>query len=249
MHFQHFIGIDYSGADSPMRPRRNIVVYSSSVGSNPLAEGSAGWSRESVHEHLISMLEGEPALVGLDHGFSWPVQALDHLKLGSWSDLLDHVETHYACLRESAIKASVDVKGALFRKFSQHLRTTELRTTDAKPVFSFQPHGVSWSTLAGLPWISLLRREHGRRIHFWPFDGWLPAPGKHCVVEVYPTLFRRLYSQQTADMTGDERDAFCAAQWMRDMHERGLLGHYFNPPRTETESEIGLREGWILGVM
>ena len=249
MHFQRFIGIDYSGAESPLLARKNIVVYHASVDDKGRAKGRAGWSRKTVFEYLTSALDGDSALIGIDHGFSWPVEALEHWKLESWPDLLEHIEKCYSSLRNSPIKAQVDVKGAFFSKYSKHLRTTELRTTDAKPVFGFRPHGVSWSTLAGLPWLSLLRRDHADRIHFWPFDGWQPAPGRHCVVEIYPTLFRRLYASQTAGMTGDERDAFCTAQWMRDMHERNLLSHYFNPPRTDTESKIGLREGWILGVM
>ena len=159
------------------------------------------------------------------------------------------METHYGCLLQQPIKGHVDIGGEPFAKFGTQLRLTEKRTTDAKPVFGFQPHGVSWSTLAGLPWLSLLRRDHGNRIHFWPFDGWTPEDGKHCIVEIYPRLFQKLYTEQTGGMSKDERDAFCASQWMHDMQQHGLLVRYFDPPRTAHEDEVCRREGWILGAM
>lgn len=249
MHFQRFIGIDYSGADSPLTARPNMAVFEASRGSRSAAPVPGYWSRKSVFDYLVSLLDGEPALIGVDHGFSWPVEALDHLGLTSWPELLQHVETQYGCLREQRIKGQVDVRGEPFTKFDTHLRLTEKRTPDAKPVFAFQPHGVSWSTLAGLPWLSILRRDYGNRIHFWPFDGWTPEAGKHCIVEIYPRLFQRLYAEQCGHMTKDERDAFCAAEWLRDMRQHGLLDRYFDPPRTKQEDEVCRREGWILGVM
>lgn len=249
MHFQRYFGLDYSGAASPLKSRDNIAVFAASRESQTAAKVPGPWSRKSVFDYLTSLLDGEPALIGLDHGFSWPLEALDHLGLASWPELLQHMETKYGCLREKSIKEQVDVRGAPFAQFAEHLRLTEKRTSDAKPVFAFRPHDASWSTLAGLPWLSLLRRDHGKKIHFWPFDGWTPEVGKHCLVEIYPRLFQRLYAERCGSMTKDERDAFCAAQWMRDMDERGLLGRYFDPPRTENESASCRQEGWILGVM
>ena len=56
-----------------------------------------------------------------------------------------------------------------------------------------------------------LRDEAGGRIHFWPFDGWVPALGKSVVAEVYPSIFRNRYP--TEGRTADEQDAYAVACW------------------------------------
>ena len=70
MHFQRFIGIDYSGADSPLKVRPNIAVFEASAESHTAAPVGKDWSRKSVFEYLVSSLDGAPALIGLDQGFS-----------------------------------------------------------------------------------------------------------------------------------------------------------------------------------
>ena len=93
----------------------------------------------------------------------------------------------------------------------------------------------------------VLRDEAGERIHFWPFDGWVPAPGKSVVVEVYPSIFRNRYARE--GRTADEQDACATARWMIDMDARGVLAGYFARPLTDLERATAEREGWILGIM
>ena len=114
-------------------------------------------------------------------------------------------------------------------------------------MFHFDVQGsVAKSTHAGIPWLKRLRNEAGERIHFWPFDGWVPAPGKSVVVEVYPSIFRNRYARE--GRTADEQDACATARWMIDMDTRGALAGYFAPPLTDLERATAEREGWILGV-
>lgn len=91
-----------------------------------------------------------------------------------------------------------------------------------------------------------LRNEAADRIHFWPFDGWVPAPGKSVVAEVYPSIFRKRYAPD--GRTPDEQDAYAVARWMSELDARGALAGYFNPPLTDAERAVADREGWILGV-
>ena len=49
--------------------------------------------------------------------------------------------------------------------------------------------------------------------------------------------------------TADEQDAYAVARWMAQMHQRGVLGHYFAPPLSVEERVLAAREGWIFGVV
>ena len=103
------------------------------------------------------------------------------------------------------------------------LRLCERWTSSGKSVFHFDVQGsVGKSTDAGIPWLKRLCDETGERIHFWPFDGWLPVPGKSVVAEVYPSIFRNRYARE--GRTADEQDAYAAARWMVDMDARGCAG-------------------------
>lgn len=71
--FTRHIGIDYSGAQTPTSGLKGLRVY--------LAEGEAPpsakkyWTRKSIAEWLVERLsEDAPTLVGIDHGFSFPLR-------------------------------------------------------------------------------------------------------------------------------------------------------------------------------
>jgi hypothetical protein len=73
-------------------------------------------------------------------------------------------------------------------------RLAERRAGRAKSVFHFDvPGSVAKSTHAGLPWLLFIRRQLGKRIHFWPFDGWEIPGGKSAIVETYPHGVRLSY--------------------------------------------------------
>jgi hypothetical protein len=252
MTYHQHIGIDYSGASSPIHARPNLKICRSFAANQPALvqpPNKGHWSRASAYAWITGLLDegsDEPVLIGLDHGFSWPQTYLDALNLKNWQQVLDNVEIHFGSLRDLQINGNVDLKS--FEAFESDLRLTEERTVAAKPVFDFRPHGVAHSTLAGLPWISLLRKQFGKKIHFWPFDGWTPPDDKHCIVEVYPTLFRRRYAADTKGMDGDSRDAYCACRWIQEADQNGWLATYFHPQLTATQDARARREGWILGV-
>ena len=63
------------------------------------------------------------------------------------------------------------------------------RRCGAKSSFHFDiPGSAAKSTHAGLPWLRYLRQRLVGRVHFWPFDGWTPPPGRSVIAEVYPRL-------------------------------------------------------------
>jgi hypothetical protein len=76
--FARTIGIDYSGAETPTASLKGLRVYLSEGAAPPvevLPPPSARkyWTRRGIAEWLVEKLaEDAPALVGIDHGFSFP---------------------------------------------------------------------------------------------------------------------------------------------------------------------------------
>jgi hypothetical protein len=75
--FARYIGIDYSGAETPTASLSGLRVYMAK-GDAPPAEMPPPpsprkyWTRRGIAEWLVERLaENAPALVGIDHGFSF----------------------------------------------------------------------------------------------------------------------------------------------------------------------------------
>ena len=78
--FARYIGIDYSGAQTPTASLSGLRVYMAEgdalpVEVSPPASRRKYWSRRSIAEWLAERLaEQVPTLVGIDHGFSFPLR-------------------------------------------------------------------------------------------------------------------------------------------------------------------------------
>lgn len=268
INFDLFLGIDYSGAQTPTARLSGLQVYAVRPGSmeperwNAPARVNTGqrvnWTRRQVAERLRDEVRsGRRLLAGIDHGFSFPASYFARYGLQCWSEFLDDFVTHWPTLGDEVTVDHVR-DGSLHRSgaapppgsrvgATDELRLTERWTPSAKSVFLFDVQGaVAKSTHAGIPWLKWLRDELGDAAHVWPFDGWAPPAGKAVIVEVYPSLFRRRYPR--AERSGDEQDAWSTARWMAEMAARGALGDYFAPPLLESERAVAALEGWIFGV-
>ena len=100
--FARIIGIDYSGAQTPTASLKGLRVY--------LAEGDGlpvevlpppsprkYWTRRGIAEWLVERLtEDASTLVGIDHGFSFPLRYFEAhgLKL-DWPGFLDDFQRHW----------------------------------------------------------------------------------------------------------------------------------------------------------
>ena len=78
--FHRSIGIDYSGAETPTASLKGLCVYMA-VGDAaptevlPPPSPRKYWTRRAIAEWLVEHLaEDEPTLVGIDHGFSFPLR-------------------------------------------------------------------------------------------------------------------------------------------------------------------------------
>lgn len=130
------------------------------------------------------LADGRPAIVGIDHGFSFPADFVTGLGCDTWDRFLDTFVERFPTGHQRV--ASVNRRGLPVTGF----RLTERWTRSAKSVFDFGPNSVAFSTFAGLPWLRWIRQHVREQVHFWPFDGWVPPAGKSVVCEAYPAIRR-----------------------------------------------------------
>ena len=155
------------------------------------------WTRRGIAEWLVEWLaEDTPTLVGIDHGFSFPLRYFEvhHIK-PDWPAFLDDFQRHWPTdddIYVDFVRDGIRGNGAARLGNPRWRRLTEERAGGAKSVFHFDVQGsVAKSTHAGIPWLRFIRQRLGERVHFWPFDGWDIPAGRSAVAEVYPALWNR----------------------------------------------------------
>jgi hypothetical protein len=256
--FQRYIGVAYSGAETPNASLKGLRIY--------VAEGDASprevppppsprkyWTRKGVAHWLIEQLaKDQPTLVGIDHGFSFPLRYLEahHLE-PDWAGFLDDFHRHWPSDEDYVyvdfVRDGSVGNGPVRMGDPRWRRLTEVRAGATKGVFRFDVQGsVAKSTHAGLPWLRFMRQRLGSRVHFWPFDGWDIPKGRSVVAEVYPALWNRSFPR--AIRTQDQHDAFSVAAWLSRADSDGSLATLLKPNLTAAERTVAQVEGWILGV-
>lgn len=256
--FARYIGIDYSGAKTPTASLPGLRVYAATrhrppVEVLPPPGPQKYWTRKGVAFGLVHTLsDDKPTLVGIDHGFSFPLRYFQthHLPL-DWPSFLDDFRSHWPTDADSTyvdfVRDGIIGNGAARMGSARWLRLTEQRTRSAKSVFQFDVKGqVAKSTHAGLPWLRFIRKHLGDRVHFWPFDGWQIPAGKSAIVEVYPRLWNRDFAPE--DRTRDQHDAYCVTAALSRADRESRIVAFLNPELTSAERAIAQVEGWILGV-
>lgn len=256
--FDRYIGIDYSGAETPTASLKGLRVYLANrltppVEVPPPPSPRKYWTRRGIGEWLVERLaEPERTLVGIDHGFSFPLQYFERYGLPlDWSNFLEDFHRHWPTDEDHMyvdfVREGAFGQGAARSGNPRWMRLTERRARTAKSVFRFDVQGsVAKSTHSGLPWLLFLRRHLAGRIHFWPFDGWEAPDGCSVVAEVYPSLWSRSFPSD--GRTTDQHDAYSVAAWMRNTDRDGRLAEFFHPNLTPEERTQAQIEGWILGV-
>jgi hypothetical protein len=255
--FERYIGIDYSGAQTPRSSLKGLRVYKGDRLAAPqevLPPSSPRkyWTRRGIAEWLVDKLsEGQPTLVGIDHGFSFPLPFFEQYGLPpDWPSFLDDFQHHWPTDEDiyvDFVRDGACGNGAARSGDPRWRRLTELRVR-AKSVFHFDVQGsVAKSTHAGLPWLRYIRQHAKDHIHFWPFDGWSVPPNCSVVAEVYPALWSRTFPSM--GRTTDQQDAFATAEWLRRADANGSLDRFLCPELQPQERKTGEIEGWILGVV
>lgn len=256
--FERFIGIDYSGAQSPTTSLKGLRVYAAGgkalpVEVPPPPSPRRYWTRRGIAEWLVALLtEDVPTLVGIDHGFSFPLRYFEvHQLVPEWPAFLDDFQRHWPTDEDHVyvdfVRDGVCGNGVERTGRAHWRRLTEKRAGSAKSVFHFDvPGQVAKSTHAGIPWLRYLRRHLGERVHFWPFGGWQIPAGRSAVAEVYPALWKHTFAAN--GRTADQHDAYSTAAWLRQADLENKLANYLNPALTPSQRAVAQVEGWILGV-
>ena len=255
--FTRTIGIDYSGAETPTASLKGLRVYmdqgeASPVEVQPPPSPRKYWTRRGIAEWLVERLaEDIPTLVGIDHGFSFPLRYFEvHGLLPDWPSFLDDFQRYWPTdenIYVDFVRYGSVGDGAARMGNARWRRLTEERAGGAKSVFHFDVQGqVAKSTHAGIPWLRFIRQRLGARVHFWPFDGWGVPEGRSAVAEVYPALWSRSFA--TEGRTPDQHDAYSIAAWLSRADREGSLAAFLKPDLKPPESLVAQVEGWILGV-
>lgn len=255
MKFRRYIGIDYSGAKTPTNRLSGLQVYQSGVAHlpervSPLSARNKNWTRLEVAQYCLQSLSTEePVIIGIDHGFSFPIHYMQRYRIEHWDHFLSDFMRHWPAADPKTSIDELRNSSPLRTGSAKDLRLCEQWTSSAKSVFQFDVQGsVAKSTHAGLPWLLWLREmpRPSTAIHFWPFDGFEVPEGASVVTECHPSLFRRRYTKEQRNT--DEHNAWSLANWLRETDQRELFDHYFNPPLNLPERRQAALEGWILGV-
>ena len=258
MAFARYIGIDYSGAATPRASLKGLRVYLADHATPPAEvppppSPRKYWTRRGIAAWLTERLAEDPAtLVGIDHGFSFPVDYFEaHGLPHNWPAFLEDFHHHWPTdgdkTRVDDVRNGVIGNGTARIGRATWRRLTERRAGAAKSVFHFDVQGqVAKATHAGLPWLLRLRHKLGDRVQFWPFDGWEISKGRSAVVEVYPALWKHAFPAE--GRTPDQHDAYAVAAWLRQADLDGRLQGFLAPALTPPERAVADVEGWILGV-
>jgi hypothetical protein len=256
--FQHYIGIDYSGAQTAETPLPGIRVHHGTAQRfprrvDPPDPQRRHWSRQTLATWLAGFLKEteEPAIVGIDHALGFPLAYFE--KTGAptaHGDFLRDFTRHWPSHQPHTYVDFIlggEIGDAKARSGSAKWRRATDLAARAKSPFHFHvPGSVAKSTHAGLPWILHLREELGARLHVWPFDGWSPPPGTHVLAEIYPSLWKDLIPP-TPHLTADERDSLAATVWLWRTDLADKLAAAFQPPLPPDIEQAARIEGWILG--
>ena len=255
--FKRYIGIDYSGAQTPVSSLKGLRVYEAATGVNahevlPPPGPRKYWTRRGIAHWLVEQLALDtPTIVGIDHGFSFPLAYFEAHGLAlDWDGFLDDFQRHWPTDEDHLYVDFVRVgqygQGDQRSGNARWRRLCETRCR-AKSVFHFDVQGsVAKSTHAGMPWLRYVRRQIPHRLHAWPFDGWDIATGDSAILEAYPALYKRDFAPE--DRTPDQHDAYSIASWLRDADQDARLEKALHPELTLSEQALAKLEGWILGV-
>ena len=256
-HFHRYIGIDYSGAQTPEASLDGLRIYiaclkTPAVEVQPPPSPRKYWTRSGIAGWLSERLaEDDPTLVGIDHSFSFPLAYFHKYHLPpEWNGFLIDFQRHWPTdenIYVDFVREGVCGNAAARCGDPRWRRLTEIRARSAKSVFRFNVQGsVAKSTHAGLPWLLRLRKQFGAGVHFWPFDGWEMPRNHHVIAEVYPALWSRSFAPE--DRNRHQHDAYSIATWMRQADASEELKKFMAPKLTPAERRIAEIEGWILGV-
>jgi hypothetical protein len=152
--FDRYIGIDYSGAETPTSSLKGLRIYMADRASPPLEilpapSARKYWTRRGIAEWLIVRLfEEQRLLVGIDHAFSFPIRYFEKYGLPlDWIGFLDDFQRHWPTDNDHTYVDFVrngSVGDGAARIGDPHWRRLTERRAAAKSVFHFGVPGSGY---------------------------------------------------------------------------------------------------------
>jgi hypothetical protein len=131
--FARYVGIDYSGAETPTASLKGLRIFAADRASPPVEvmpppSARKYWTRRSIAEWLVERLgEDAPTLVGIDHGFSFPIRYFQtHGLKPDWPNFLDH-HSQSLCAEVAAAQLGLDFVDPVSRAAEPIWRATAFR--------------------------------------------------------------------------------------------------------------------------
>ena len=154
--FKAYIGIDYSGAKTTVSRNRGLRVFKATHESEPTRiESFAGpnwnWTRKEIAFWCLEQLKSDdPIIIGIDHGFSFPMSYMERYQIKNWDQFLEDFQKHWPTDQDNS---SVEFLREGNKRTGQHteFRLTESWTSSAQSVFKLDGAGtVGKSTHCGI---------------------------------------------------------------------------------------------------
>ncbi len=205
-NFDRFVGIDWTGAKSPIISKA-IAVSECTMDVAPTLINQK-WSRQLVCNYIESLLSGnQRILIGIDCNFGYASEILEH-QIGKHKtafDLWAEIDQH--CVKDpnffaggfwqhGSYKSYFWTEGKMKNGFQMPMRQTEIHCRQngfGHPESPFKMIGakqVGKGGLSGMRLAYYLKKKHQDKIAIWPFDNDdICNNAKIVITEIYPRQF------------------------------------------------------------
>jgi len=286
VEFDSFIAIDWSGAARAYKGIAVAVCRGGRAAPRLVRARGAYWTREEIAEWLKERLRAkERLLIGFDFAFGFPYEDTGYL--GGRAQGVDDIfalwtliearsagDPDFGCRRfvddpqfeQLFWKAGPKPRGWIERKRrAEHACAAATKTRPDTLYKLLHSKQVGKASITGMRVLNHLRTTGGKSVAIWPFD----APRTLTIVEIYPTMFRKLATGSIAKLRSvaglnsalaafDSRPFPVADAMEISDHETDALIStaglrcIARSPAVWTRAELTLpqvrREGWIFGV-
>ena len=154
--FRTYVGIDYSGAKTPVSRNKGLRVFKSTADIDPVrikspAGKKLNWTRKEIAYWCLDQLKSDdPVIIGIDHGFSFPRSYMERYQITTWDHFLEDFEQHWPTDKNNSSVESLRKGNKRTGKHTE-FRLTENWTSSAQSVFKLDGAGtVGKSTHCGI---------------------------------------------------------------------------------------------------
>ena len=207
-NFESFVGVDWSGAKSPIHTK-SIAVSVADVGNDAPKIDNSTWSRTMVFDYILSISKQNiRTLIGMDCNFGYS-EIIGQKQFGKdyTAPMLWHA-VHQTCKNDDNFFAGTFWNDPNYKKyfwdsgtrpqnFEMPRRVTEQACQDqgfGSPESPFKLIGakqVGKGGLSGMRLVAALKEELGHKLAVFPFDdGYDDAV--IVITEIYPRLFLKM---------------------------------------------------------